>query len=343
MIKSAQTFAVTVLATASLLACSQESSGPKPSAATPSGDVVAKVGDLLITADELQAKMEENSPFLRAKYDTAERKREFLDNHIRFELLAQEAVRRGLDKDPDVQTAMKKTMVQKLMKEQFDSKPTVDEGEIRAFYDQNINDYVKPERVRSSHIFFEAAKGDANRAKVKAEATKALATVKAKPGDRNVFSDLAKTRSDDNFSKRAGGDLSYKTSEQLEESWGTELANAIFALKETDEIGGLVETEKGFHIIKFTGRQAAMDRSFESVKQQIESRLANQARTKAFDVYVEELKEKAAVSVNEEALAKIEVKGGGVPGPTGGSIPTIGGGTGRTVPAKAPAAKTEKE
>jgi len=317
MIKNAQTFAVAVLAAASFAACGAPE-GKEAKAGDPAAlpaDVVAKIGNETISTAELKRRMEDKGPFIRARFDTIERKREMLDDEIRFEILAQEAARRGLDKDPDVLNAMKKTMVQKLLRDQTEGGDgvTVSEEEVRAFYDENINDYVKPERVRVSHVFFAAEKGDANRGKMKAEATKALATARAKPNDRAVFSDLAKTLSNDEASKRAGGDLSFKTREDLAAAWGEAFANAAFGLKEINDIASsVVETDKGFHVVKLTGRQAALDRPFETVKKQIESRLSSRARSTAFNNFVDELKAKTNVQVNEEALAAIEVEGAGV-------------------------------
>ncbi len=313
MIKNALTIAAMVLAAASLAACSPEASQEKKESgatAQKTGEVVAVIGNDVITLDELKAKMEEQAPFIRARYDTTERKREFLDNLVRFELLAQEAQKRGLADDPDVQAAMKKTMVQKLMRSEFDESkagPEVTEAAMRAFYDENVNDFVKPERVRSSHIFFAAAKGDAGRAKVKTEATRALAEMRKSAADKNAFSNLAKTRSDDDASKRAGGDLSFKTKEELTEAWGPEFANAVVALAEIGDIGNLVESDKGFHVIRITGRQNALDRPFDSVKGQIESRLSREQRTKSFDAFVENLKSNAKLEIHEELLAKIEI------------------------------------
>ncbi|HWV37404.1 MAG TPA: peptidyl-prolyl cis-trans isomerase [Vulgatibacter sp.] len=357
MIKNAQTIAAVVLAAASLVACGQKAEEKAEGAAEKkAGDVVASLGDITITVDELKAKMDEQAPFIRARYDTTERKREFLDNMIRFELLAQEAKRRGFENDPEVQSAMKKTMVQKLMRAEFDDSKDVGEipeSELRAFYDANITDYVKPERARMSHVFFAAAKNDPNRAKVRAEANKALAALKAKDADKNAFAELAKTRSDDNASKRAGGDLSFKTKEELTEAWGAEVTKAAFELKEIGDLASVVETEKGFHLVKLTGRQNALDRPFDSVKNQIMSRLSREKRTKAFDAFVEGLKENAKVEVNEELLASIQVNTEGAPqlppglAPQGGArtsvqaVPAQGAAKPVVVPAKGADAKPE--
>src|SRR6266851_3656613 len=71
-------FAVCALAP---IACKKGASGP----------VVAHVGDDVITAEEFKRRIDEQSPFLRARYSTVERKKELLEALIRNELLAQEA------------------------------------------------------------------------------------------------------------------------------------------------------------------------------------------------------------------------------------------------------------
>src|SRR6267143_6783608 len=87
-----------------------------------SGPVVARVGDESITADEVRQRLNETSPFLRARYNTLERKKEFVENLIRNELLAQEAQRQGLDKSPAVREQMKRAMIQELIKKQLDER-----------------------------------------------------------------------------------------------------------------------------------------------------------------------------------------------------------------------------
>src|SRR5438045_8621394 len=81
-----------------------------------SGPVVAEVGDEKITADEVRQRLNETSPFLRARYNTVARKKEFLENMVRNELLAKEAIRQGYDKSPAVREQTKRAMIQELIK-----------------------------------------------------------------------------------------------------------------------------------------------------------------------------------------------------------------------------------
>lgn len=334
--------AAMVLAATGLLACNpQQGDTTSPaklatSGAKKDGKVLAKVGGEAITVDDYLARIEEQPPFVRQRYNTLERKKELLENIVRSELLAQEALRRGFLDDPEVQSTLKKVLVQKLMKAEFehtDGNP-IAESELRAFYDANLSDYVKPERVRASHVFLTAPKGSENRAKVKAEAQKLLAEIQraegAGPG-RSIFADKAGERSDDLTTKTTGGDLLFRTHEELTTLWGEEVAKASFSLETIGQVGPLVETDQGFHLIKLAGRQNALERSFEQVKGQIQNRLFREQRTKAFEDFVAGLKASAHIEIDEAALTQLSV-GADQPANPVVDLPALEAGTVPTAP-----------
>src|SRR5689334_4858258 len=82
--------------------------------------VLVKVGDTQITVGEFADRLGGQSPYLRARYNSPERRREFLDNMVRFELLALEAKKRGQEQQPDVERVRRQMMVQEMMKQMFD-------------------------------------------------------------------------------------------------------------------------------------------------------------------------------------------------------------------------------
>src|SRR3954462_9438462 len=101
------------------------------------GPVVAKVGNDTITAEEFKKRLDETSPFLRARYNTVERKKEFLESLVRNELLAQEAERQGLSSSPAVREQLKRAMIQELIKKQLDERLSgndIPDADLKAFY-----------------------------------------------------------------------------------------------------------------------------------------------------------------------------------------------------------------
>src|SRR5215472_8763033 len=139
------------------------------------GTPVATFNDDSVTVEELKQRFSEMSPFLRARYQTVEQRKDYVDGLARFELLAAEAHRRGLQNDPEVVETAKKVMVQKLIQKEFDEKQaSVPDNEIKDYYEAHKSDYVKPELIRLSEIFFAAPKEDAAaRKKKKAQAEEA--------------------------------------------------------------------------------------------------------------------------------------------------------------------------
>jgi len=113
--------------------------------------VVAKVDDAVITVGDVQERINKQSPFVRARYTTNEKKKEFLDSLIRFEVMANEAERRGYDKDPEVLRVMKQQMISKFLQKDFESKLKVEDvpdADVEKYYKEHPEEYNRPDEVR---------------------------------------------------------------------------------------------------------------------------------------------------------------------------------------------------
>jgi peptidyl-prolyl cis-trans isomerase C len=283
-------------------ACKKSSSGP----------AVAHVGDEVITADEFKHRIEEQSPFLRARYNTLDRKKELLEALIRNELLAQEAQREGLDKTPAVRDATKRAMIQELIKKQLDEKLTgadIPDAELKTFYDAHLDDYVKPERARVYHIFL-PAKDAKEKAQAKARAAALLKDIQAreKKGEVNAFQAVALKESKDPLSAPMGGDLRFLSKDELAKSHGAELANAAFDLKAPGELAGPLETAAGVEIVKLQVKTVALNRSFEESKETVRGRMARERRSRQYDDFVKKLRDQGKISIDEVELAKVSAE-----------------------------------
>ncbi|RMH37866.1 MAG: peptidylprolyl isomerase [Deltaproteobacteria bacterium] len=261
---------------------------------------LATVDGTVITVREFQDRINQQSPYIRARYTSLEQKKEFLDNLIRFEVLAGEAFRRGLDKDPDVVRTMKQVMIQKLMKDQFENaiKPEdITEQEMRAFYDAHRDEYNKPEEVRVSAIVVKDAQ----------TADKVAKLAKGEQGRTNKgFRELVAQYSVDDASKVRGGDLRYfaRDTDAVDKA----VVEAAFGLDKTGDVAGPIKgTDGRFYIIKKTGHRKALVKTFDEVKRQIQNRLYREKRTEAQKKFIEELRAKAKITIDEAALSKVRV------------------------------------
>jgi parvulin-like peptidyl-prolyl isomerase len=288
--------------------CNQET-GSRPNAE--SGQVLAVVGTGTVTAEEFKARLSEQPAFVQARFGTPEKKRELLDNLIQQELLVQEARRRGLDKDPEIQATLEKLMVQKLVRTVAESSAgTVDEAELRKNYEANLDEYRRPERVQVSHLLIAADRADPKREQKKAKAVQLLAELKGVQGaaGAQAFEARARALSDDASSRDLGGDLGARTQEELAALMGPALAEAAFGLRTVGELSGVIETDKGFHLLKLQARQAKSEQPFESVKSRIESRLLAERRSQNLDAFITEMRAKAKVEVREDALKALDTQ-----------------------------------
>ena len=296
--------------------------------AAKSGPVVAKGKGFSITAGEFKSRLDEQSPFMRARYNDLNRKKEFLDNLVRFEVLAAEAERQGLAKDPDVQLTLKKVMVQKLVQQRFqepkDAASALPEADVQKYYDDHKAEYQRPRRLRAAAVTFLSDAGSADRAKDLASAKKALAKLKVEAKKSPLaFNQLVTEFSEDSATKATGGDLGFKTQDELSSALSPEAAAAVAALKpgETTEV---IETPKGVYLLKLLGQQEELNRTLEQMKGQISNKLNREKRTKEFDEFVKKLREDAAITVDEKELEKIEVAAAAAP-PGMPGMPGMGG------------------
>ena len=307
--------AAPMLAAIALSACGDKSPSSR---STKSGAVVATIGSETITADELKKRLEETSPYLRARYNTLDRKKEFLENLIRNELLAQEAQKQGYDKSAAVQEQMKRAMIQELIKHQLDEKLTgadIAEADLRKFYDAHNDDFVKPERARVFHILLSANTAP-EKAKARAHAALMLKDIDAreKKGEVNAFQTVAMKESKDQLSAPMGGDLRFLSRDELAKAYNPELASAAFDLKNPGEKAGPVETPAGIELIKLQVKTVALNRTFDESKESIRGRMARERRSREYDEWIKKLHDSAKIAINDAELEKVQVEGAQTPG-----------------------------
>ncbi|HVZ85442.1 MAG TPA: peptidyl-prolyl cis-trans isomerase [Polyangia bacterium] len=267
--------------------------------------VVAKVDDAVISVADVQERINKQSPFVRARYTSSDKKKEFVDGLVRFEVLAAEAARRGYDKDPDVQRVMKQQMISKLMQKDFESKLKVEDvpdADVEKYYNEHPAEFHQKDEVRVSEILVkDKAKAD----RVASEARAAGKGAAPSPDPQKPFRDLVAKYSEDEDSKPRGGDLSFFAADTT--AYPKPIVDGAFALKEIGDVSAPIKTDKGWAVLKLTQRRPGFNRPLAEVKRQIQQRLFRDMRSKAMDNFVDDLKKKSSIAINEDNLAKVVV------------------------------------
>ncbi|HEV7613585.1 MAG TPA: peptidylprolyl isomerase [Steroidobacteraceae bacterium] len=199
---------------------------------------------------------------------TAEEKNQVLDQMINMQLIAAQAEKDGLEKDPDVATkiALLRTQIladaaaQKYIK---GNEPS--DQELHTAYDAATD---KTE-YHASHILVPTKE-------------KAVQLLKKIKGGAK-FADVAKAESTDN-SKANGGDLGWFTTARMVKPFG----DAVKGLKKGEITPEPVQTQYGWHIIQLVDtREAPFD--------QLKPQLSNAIMQKKFQTYIDELKKPAKI------------------------------------------------
>jgi parvulin-like peptidyl-prolyl isomerase len=279
-----------------------------------SGDVLATVGNIKIYLSDFAAQLEQKPPYVRSRYNTDEKKKEFLDSLITFETLSQAAIEKGLDKDPKVVQAAKQTMIRLLMENEIEKKFTADdipEADMKAYYDAHPEEFNNPERRRAAHILIKVAEDapETQWQEARKKAEKVLAQVKAEKDQPNSFRKLAKEYSDDTATNNRGGDLSYFSRTEEGGPMVKAFSDAVFTIENTNDIVGPVRSKFGWHVIKLTGKLAERNRTFEQVMPRIKRKLFKERQQELFDKMVADMKARMNVQIDEKALSAYVVPG----------------------------------
>lgn len=192
---------------------------------------------------------------------------------ITREILAQEAVKKGLDKDPHLQTQVEMAKQEFLIRAYFDDfvkTSGVTEDEIKAEYERVKTQQTgggERKEYRARHILIKNEK----------QARAALAQINQAKGKN--FAQVAKTKSEDQGSKAEGGLLDWSDGSNFVK----EFSEAMVKLDKGQYTKQLVKSQYGYHIIKLEDVREIQFPPLDQVKERIEQQLLAQKRDKAIE------------------------------------------------------------
>jgi peptidyl-prolyl cis-trans isomerase C len=252
--RCASALTVVALAAAVLTLAGCTDRGGPASKPEPGDKVVAKVGDEVIWTSDVkreavaQGVINEGEPLDPASTQF----RSTLDEVIDQKLLAREALRMKLDKDPRaarrVQAAREKVLGDVLVEGRVDK--AVNETAIRSLYAEQQRLAKTGEEIRARQIVVPT--------QADADAVKKLLSTGAS------FEAVAMQRSTDQNTRFNGGDLGYFTLDAMPEPYGVAMKTA-----KTGDLVGPFETAAGFVVAKIDDRRPEQPISLDEARPQI--------------------------------------------------------------------------
>jgi peptidyl-prolyl cis-trans isomerase C len=213
---------------------------------------------------------------------TADQKANALDNLIRAQLVAQQALKDGVDKTADTQDLLELTrlnVLQQTMEERYLKDKKATEQELRAEYETQVSNLPKLE-YHARHIL------------VATEPFAQKVVEKLEKGGK--FEDIAKQESMDS-SKDNGGDLGWFTPDRMVKPF----ADAVTSMKAGEYTHKPVQTQYGWHVIQLVETRDLAPPPFDQVKQRLEQIV----QAKKFKAYTDDLLKNAKVDKKAEAAA----------------------------------------
>lgn len=256
------------------------------------------IGDRTITVGDLEQRINQQIPFVRKRYTSEDEKKKFLEATVDFEILAMEARKQGLDKNPEVIEAAKRVMIHRQRQLVIESRVTLDQitdEEVKDYYEKHLVEFQRPERRRVGIVVV----ADEEKAKqLRAEIDKTA-------GDLRAFQEIVKNNSIDEETKNRSGLLPFfeKDDKNIEKA----IVDATFSMTKAGDIAGPIKVNKGWALLRMSGISPAVDKKIDEVKDQLKRRILTDRQQKEFQKYIEELRAKANIKIYKDKLALIKV------------------------------------
>ncbi len=272
--------------------------------------VLARVDGRVITLGDLAATLERMDQFDRLRYQTPERRRKLLDELVNVELLAAEAQRRGLDKTPETEEALRQVLRDAVLndvRKGVKAPGEIPETAVRAYYEAHKDDFEDPERRRVAHI---AVKDKAKALKVIEEAKKASAI---------QWGELVLNHSANSPPKpykgpmEMLGDLGIVGPAQDPRGANprvpNEIRDGVFRIEKIgDVLDQPVQTADGlWHVVRLVGKTDAHARSFAEAERTVRITMVQKEIQQTEKALSEDLRNRFKVQIDEAALSRVHV------------------------------------
>ena len=246
-----------------------------PSTPVLSGEVVAVVGDQVISRAALEQHLARRGHTVL----TPEGITAALDEMVGIEATYAKARAAGYETNAAVQAAIKRLVAAQFEEEQFKdpgAAPQVTEQEIEGYYQARQTEFNVPERARGAILFLKVP-GKATpekQAEHAATAAAILAEARQLPSAPAGFGALAQKYSEDAATRYQGGDLGWLAKNQPDFRFGPAVTEAIFALEKPGDFTPVLRTKDGLVLVRMMEKAPAGARPLSEVKESLSYRLS---------------------------------------------------------------------
>lgn len=253
-----------------------------------------------ITRKDLENRISKIPPNQQGRFRTIEGQIQVLDALAWEEVMMKKAIELDVENDPQVreriEAGMRQFFIQEYYKRMVVDKVQLTDADKESFFRENPDFFVMLPVITINYISTATEE----------EAQAALAELRS----GIIWEEVSNAFSQNNYIKGLKGVIKNIRLNGNIPGVGTDrdLEQLIEAnLDNLNQIVGPVQTDTGWHLFMVTEHIPRRDKSFEEVEPEIEQRLRPTLEKRRMDALKEELSAKYNVTVNEEAVSKIDL------------------------------------
>lgn len=237
---------------------------------------LAKIGDKVITAEDLESAINSLEPLQKQQFDNEEGRKRILADMINQELFYLDAIENKLDQEENFIKEMeliKANMVKQYAVNKVLAEIKIEDDEKIKFFEENREQFVNPETASAKHILVD----NEDLAK----------EIEEKINKKEISFEDAAVEYSNCPSNMNGGDLGNFGRGQMV----PEFEEAVFSLP-VGKVSSPVKTQFGYHLILVTDRTEESQCEYEDVKSEVENSLIFKKQNEAFIAKLEVLTDK---------------------------------------------------
>jgi hypothetical protein len=259
--------------------------------------VVAKIGEESITTEDLDRAIEAIPTPYRYEYTSEQAVHDLLENMIDWKLMAQEAIKMGLDREVEIKAQLETmkgkpaSQVDQLLASAYINRKQKELGEIpetdmRNYYDTHQEEYIIPERVKIERVIYKSDKNATAARETMKQAMSFEEFMEHNPTFRRKVTTL--------WLGKSGKDSVMET--------------VAFNLSE-GEVSDVFETKTGYCLLRVVEKAPSTFRSYQEVQTGIKARLEVQKQKELLGRIKQDLRKKVSITVNQPVIKAYLLKG----------------------------------
>lgn len=269
--------------------------------------IVARVGGEPITEAELRAEWQ--------------RRRDRGQPTGGFEALAGDMARRrqqvrralelGIDRDPEVVRQYENMLIASLREQELAAEEAgaeITEQLLRERYDQRIEQWTKPARVRLAVLVLRGSTGASQTrlAQIRARMEEARVRAMDLPADSRGFGALAVEYSEDQPTRYRGGDIGWVEVDRMDARFPAEVLEAGYTLPQNGAVSEVIAIQEGFFLVKRIDARAPQTIPFEEAEMALRRQLKSEQQQAKEREYQARLDQCLPVELYPERLVSLD-------------------------------------